>query len=94
MEGSNHRIWTVAEAKARLSEILRRAETEGPQRIGTRKRFVVVPEEEWQRATSAGERMPLGRWLLKNMPQGEPPLELPSRDDGDRPIPFADEAER
>ena len=38
------RVWTVAEAKARLSEILRLSEEEGPQRIGTRKSFVVVPE--------------------------------------------------
>ena len=30
-----HRVWTVAEAKARLSEVLRLAEEEGPQRIGT-----------------------------------------------------------
>ncbi len=37
------RVWTVAEAKARLSEILRLAESEGPQRIGTRRPFVVVP---------------------------------------------------
>ncbi len=32
----SHRVWTVAEAKARLSEILRLAEEEGPQRIGAR----------------------------------------------------------
>ena len=32
--------WTVAEAKARLSEILRLAEEEGPQRIGVRNSFV------------------------------------------------------
>ena len=38
-----HRVWTVAEAKARLSEILRLAEEEGPQHIGARKPFVVVP---------------------------------------------------
>ena len=30
------RVWTVAEAKARLSEILRLAEEEGPQRIDAR----------------------------------------------------------
>ena len=37
------RVWTVAEAKAKLSEVLRLAESEGPQRIGTRKPFIVVP---------------------------------------------------
>ena len=41
------RVWTVAEAKARLSEILRLAEEEGPQHIGARKPFVVVPASVW-----------------------------------------------
>ena len=45
------RIWTVAEAKTRLSEILQLAESEGPQRIGTRRRFVVVPAETWDAKT-------------------------------------------
>ena len=31
------RVWTVAEAKTHLSEILRLAEVEGPQTIGTRR---------------------------------------------------------
>ena len=51
------RVWTVAEAKARLSEILRLAEEEGPQRIGARRSFVVVPERVWQ------DRTPPGRTL-------------------------------
>ena len=41
-------VWTVAEAKTRLSELLRRCEEEGPQRIGVRKSFVVVPAELWR----------------------------------------------
>ena len=41
-------VWTVAQAKARLSEILRLAEQEGPQRIGARKAFIVVPEHTWR----------------------------------------------
>ena len=46
-----NRTWTVAEAKARLSEILRLAEEEGPQRIGTRRSFVVVPAATWDAKT-------------------------------------------
>ena len=42
------RVWTVAEAKARLSEILRLAEVEGPQQIGVRRPFVVAPAAAWQ----------------------------------------------
>ena len=57
--------WTIAEAKSRLSEILRRANTEGPQRIGTQKRYVIVPEALWEEVTS--QKQPLGEWLLANM---------------------------
>lgn len=42
------RVWTVAEAKAKLSEILRLAETEGPQRIGVRKSFILIPAKLWE----------------------------------------------
>jgi prevent-host-death family protein len=44
-------IWTVAEAKAKFSEIINRAMSEGPQTI-TRNgstAVVVVDAEEWQR---------------------------------------------
>ena len=39
------RVWTVAEAQANLAEALRRAETEGPQYIGSDKTFTVTPVE-------------------------------------------------
>ena len=61
--------WTVAEAKARLSEILRLAEEEGPQRIGRRKSFVVVPARLWQEREES-ESVPLGLWLVENMTRG------------------------
>ena len=81
------RVWTVSEAKARLPEVLRLAEEEGPQRIGTRRRFVVVPAAAWEER--APPRKPLGQWLLENMPQ-DVEIELPDRSP-DRPIPFVDE---
>lgn len=85
------RVWTVSEAKVRLSEILRLASQEGPQRIGTRRRYRIVSEEEWQRLTVG--RPPLGQSLLDNMPRGEP-LDLPSRTDPPRADAFpADEVE-
>jgi prevent-host-death family protein len=45
--------WTVAEAKAKFSEIIDRARSEGPQTITRRGRTaaVVVGAEEWQRKT-------------------------------------------
>jgi prevent-host-death family protein len=45
--------WTVADAKARLSEVIDRARTEGPQPItkNGRPAAVVVSAEEWERKT-------------------------------------------
>ena len=47
------RVWTVAEAKAKFSEIIERAISEGPQTITRKGRTaaVVVGAEEWQRKT-------------------------------------------
>jgi prevent-host-death family protein len=45
--------WTVAKAKAKLSEVIDRAETMGPQTItrNGRKTAVVVAAAEWERKT-------------------------------------------
>ncbi len=84
------RVWTVAEAKARLSEILRHAEEQGPQRIGARKPFIVVPEHVWRER--AEPRKPLGQWLVENMPRGAN-LEIPRDRASHRPMPFVDDDE-
>ena len=83
----SRRVWTVAEAKARLSEILRLSEAEGPQRIGARKAFVVVPEHLWDAQSSP--RKPLGQWLVDNMPHGTN-LDIPADRTSRREIPFVD----
>ena len=46
-------VWTVATAKARLSEVIDRALTDGPQTITRNGRLtvVVVSAEEWERKT-------------------------------------------
>ena len=81
------RVWTVAEAKARLSEILRLSESEGPQCIGTRRQFIVVPADIWVAQTRP--RKPLGQWLVENVPRGTN-LEVPDRG-SNRRIPFIDD---
>jgi prevent-host-death family protein len=45
--------WTVAEAKAKFSEVLDRAQSSGPQTItrNGQKAAVVVAAEEWERKT-------------------------------------------
>lgn len=82
-------VWTIADAKARLSEILRLASTEGPQRIGTLRRYVLVPEDVWDKLNASAR--PLGAWLVDNMPRatedaGE--LQTPNRCDPPRDDPF------
>lgn len=88
------KIWTVAEAKAQLSEIMRRAREEGPQRIGKQQRFVLVPEETWEQR--AATKPHLGEWLTANAPRAEesdPEFILPNRHArGGRPVPFLDYA--
>lgn len=80
------RVWTVTEAKVRLPEILRLAEEEGPQQIGRRKPFVVVPAADWN--AKRPPRKPMGQWLLHNMPRGVN-LDVPKTRGSRRAIPFA-----
>ena len=47
-------VWTVAEAKAKFSEVLEKAQREGPQKITRHGRTaaMVVAAEEWNRKSS------------------------------------------
>ena len=92
-EAKNDRVWTVAEAKSHLSEILRLAETEGPQRIGKRHGFVVMPADNGQEGGQGdpGGQMPINEWMLKNLTKHAVDVALPNRG-GYRPIPFWDYA--
>jgi len=49
----NDETWTVAEAKAKFSEVVDKARTDGPQTItkNGRTAVVVVAAEEWERKT-------------------------------------------
>ncbi len=87
----SQRTWTVAEAKSKLSEVLRLAEQEGPQRIGLRRPFIVVPAASWD-ARQARDRH-LGRWLLENVPRGLD-WEIPRDRQSNRPVPLSAEDER
>ena len=55
-----------------------------------------MAESESPKATTAADgvepRMPLGQWLIENMPRGTN-LEVPSRRERDRKIPFVDDEE-
>lgn len=77
----------MADAKARISEVMRYAYEQGPQRIGHQKPCVLVSEEEWLRLT--GHKPKLGPWLVNNL-QGAGDIELPDRTDPPRPNPFGE----
>ncbi len=51
--------WTVAQAKAKLSEVIDTARAQGPQTItrNGRKAVVVVSAEEWERKTKRKESL-------------------------------------
>lgn len=83
------KAWTISEAKTHLSEILRLATEVGPQRIGTRKSYVVIPESQWRELSEP--KKPLGQWLVEDMPRVLPEgegLELPSRVEPEPDNPF------
>ena len=91
VSSETRRVWTIAEAKAKLSEVLRLAESEGPQRIGTRKPFIVVPAAVWEEKEARDRH--LGRWLLENVPRGLN-WEIPRDRRSERAVPFSEEDER
>jgi prevent-host-death family protein len=70
--------WTVAEAKAKFSEILNRAMSEGPQTItrNGRTAAIVVGAEEWQRKT---QRVGTLAEFFASSPLREGGLKLPRR---------------
>lgn len=58
--------WSLAEAKDRLSEVVRRAETEGPQPISVRGRqaAVVLSAEDYRRLRDPAAPRDFKDWLL------------------------------
>ena len=64
------RTWTVAEAKAKFSKLLDKANSEGPQKITKHGRTtaVVVAAEEWER--KAGRKGNLAEFLASSPLRG------------------------
>ncbi len=86
----SNRVWTVADAQANLPEVLRLAETEGPQYIGAGKTFVVAPAEPEQDREEP--ELTLGQWLVENMPRGTN-LEIPDDEYSFDEVPWTEETD-
>jgi len=82
---NSSQVWSVAEAKAKLSEILRLARAGEPQTIGSEDPCVVISAGQFERLWQPRH---LGRFLIETAPRGTE-LELPPRG-SDRGDPFAD----
>jgi prevent-host-death family protein len=85
MSSSSSGSWSVAEAKAKFSEVLTRAESKGPQTItkNGRKTAVIVSAEEWERKTK--RKGTLAEFFL-NSPLRGSGIDLERSKDGPRPI--------
>ena len=78
-------MWSVQQAKAQLSEVMRRARAGEPQTIGSRDPCIVVSAKQFN---TGQPKKHLGQWLVESAPRGEP-IELPPRGP-DRGDPFAE----
>ena len=85
----SNRVWTMADAQANLPEVLRLAETEGPQYIDAEQIFVVAPAAK---ESQKEPRKPLGQWLVENVPRGTN-LEILKDRSSKRAIPFIEEGD-
>jgi prevent-host-death family protein len=72
-----HPVWSIPDAKTRLSEILRRARTGEPQVIGTQDPCVVLSMAAFADLERKAGRVHLGRWLVRHSPKVE--FEAPER---------------
>lgn len=81
-------MWTIQEAKAKLSNLLQRAREGEPQFVGAKDPCVVISLEEYKRLKSLEDKPHLGRWLVEHL-AGLGEIELPPREEN-RPSPFAD----
>jgi prevent-host-death family protein len=84
-------MWTVQDAKAKLSQVLQRARSGDAQIIGAQEPCVVVSLAEYERLKRGSNSPHLGQWLVENAPRvGD--IDLPPRT-SDRPVPFDDWSE-
>lgn len=82
------RVWQLHEAKARFSELFRRVRTEGPQRVVKQhgEAVVIVPAEQFDRATARGGQPVSLSEFFRTAPTGGRPLDLARKRDATRTL--------
>jgi prevent-host-death family protein len=85
---SKQPIWQLHEAKARFSELFRRVRTESPQRVVKHRGevVVVVPAEQFDRASERARQSDSLVEFFRSVPPGGRPLDLTRRRDMTRTI--------
>lgn len=81
-------MWSVADAKAHLSEILRRARAGEPQAIGAHDPCVVVSAATYR--TRISETGHDGRWLIEQAARVGEEIQAPSRHADRADTPFGE----
>ena len=80
-------MWSVSNAKAHLSEILRLARSGEPQTIGSQHPCVVIALADYEKFQEVAEHGHDGLWLMNATSNMDMDIELPSRlDDPNDPI--------
>src|SRR6266850_1332856 len=82
---TRYRGWKLEDAKARFSEVVRRAQSEGPQRVTVRGRdaVVVISAEELERLLPAERRLPFVEFMESLYAEG---LDLSREPDSGRDV--------
>ena len=80
--------WQLHEAKARFSELFRRARAEGPQRVVKQggEAVVVMPAEEFARIAERANQPASLVEFFRQAPTGDRPLDLRRKRDATRTI--------
>ncbi len=80
-------MWSVSDAKAHLSEVLRLARSGEPQTIGSQQPCVVIALNEYEKFQETVDHGHDGLWLVNATSNLDMDIELPSRfDDRNDPI--------
>jgi len=74
-------VWQLHDAKARFSELFRRVRTEGPQRVVKQRgeAVVIVPAEDFDRATETARQPDSLLEFFRSAPTGGQALDLRDR---------------